>query len=148
MRKVYLIGSLRNPNVQLIAKELQSAMPDVRIFDDWACAGEHADDAWRDHEQGVGVSLIEALQRPAAQHVFAFDKKHLEESTAVVLIAPAGKSAHLELGWCLGKGKPGYILIDNPERWDVMMNFADGVTQDIWELVAWLRGDIVNADNP
>jgi len=140
-KKVYLIGSLRNPDIAPLAIRLRTALPGVEIFDDWLCAGEHADDAWRDHEKNAGFTFLEALERPAARHVFAFDKKHLEQSTAVVLIAPAGKSAHLELGWALGKGKPGFILVDDPERWDVMYQFATGVTDKEDVLVQWLAAE-------
>ena len=47
---------------------------------------------------------------------------------------PAGKSAHLELGWVIGKGKKGFIVLDNPDRWDVMYLFADGVFAGFEEL--------------
>ncbi len=126
-RKIYLIGSLRNPGVVGVQRALQLSFPDITIFADWMAAGPEADDYWKRYEQGRGKTFKEALQEPAAQHVFNFDRKHLVESAAVVLIAPAGKSAHLELGWCLGQGKPGFILLDDPERWDVMYNFATGV---------------------
>jgi hypothetical protein len=40
----------------------------------------------------------------------------------------AGKSAHLELGYILGKGKKGFILFESePARWDVMYQFASGI---------------------
>jgi hypothetical protein len=35
----------------------------------------------------------------------------------------------------LGQGKPGYILLDNPERWDVMYQFADGVFEHLEDLL-------------
>ena len=46
-----------------------------------------------------------------------------------LLILPTGKSGHLELGWMLGKGKKGYVYFPEgePDRWDVMYQFADGV---------------------
>lgn len=138
-RKVYIIGSLRNTTLAGTANHLRELMgPNVTIFDDWMCAGPNADDAWRDHEQGRNITFLQALELPAAKHVFAFDKCHLTESDAVVLIAPAGKSAHLELGWSLGKGKPGYILLDNPDRWDVMYQFATGITENLEELATML----------
>lgn len=147
LRKVYLIGSLRNPAIAPLASRLRSALPNTIVFDDWLCAGPHADDAWRDHEKNAGYTFLEALERPAAKHVFAFDRKHLEESAAVVLVAPAGKSAHLELGWALGKGKPGFVLMDNPERWDVMYQFATGVTDKEDVLVQWLRSELGYANH-
>ena len=75
----------------------------------------------------------------AANHVFHFDLKHLDDSDVAVLFLPAGKSGHLELGYVLGKGKRGYILLDNPERWDVMYKFAHGVLHSFEELEEELR---------
>jgi hypothetical protein len=43
-------------------------------------------------------------------------------------VYPAGKSGHLELGYAIGAGKPGFILLEGePDRFDVMLNFATGV---------------------
>lgn len=140
---IYLIGSLRNPEVPKIANKLRDAGFDV--FDDWFAAGPDADDKWRDYERGRGRSFREALSGYAARHVFAFDREHLERASDVVLVCPAGKSGHLELGWALGKGKRGYILIDSPDRWDVMYQFADGVFDSVEELIGQLA---THRDNP
>lgn len=122
---IYLIGSLRNTEVPRIAEKLRKEGHEV--FDDWFAAGPEADDKWRDYEKGRGRSYLEALTGHAARNVFAFDYRHLTTADCVVLVLPAGKSGHLELGWALGQGKCGYILLDNPDRWDVMYQFADGV---------------------
>lgn len=140
--KVYLIGSLRNPEVPRIAAQLEAA--NFNVFQAWYSAGPTADDSWRDHEKSQGHDFVEALQGDAARHVFEFDKHHLETSDAVVLLLPAGKSGHMELGWALGgcgmKGKlPGFILLDSPERWDVMYAFATGVARNVNELLRMLR---------
>ena len=134
-----MIGSLRNPKVPIIANILRDQGHSV--FDDWYAAGEKADDAWRDYERGRGRTYAEALQGLAAKHVFSFDYKHLEEADTVILILPAGKSGHLELGWAIGRGKRGYILVDDPERWDTMYQFADGVYTDILDLLPVLKGE-------
>lgn len=131
--KVYLIGSLRNPEIPKIANEIRKA--GLEVFDDWYAAGSEADDKWKEYEQGRGRSYMEALAGAAAKNVFQFDKKHLESADAVILVLPAGKSGHLELGWSLGRGKRGYILLDSPDRWDVMYRFADLVTEDLSEIV-------------
>lgn len=124
---VYLIGSLRNPDVPKIAEELRKA--GFEVFDDWYAAGEIADDAWRDYEKGRKRSYPEALQSYAAKHVFEFDLYHLNRATMGVLVMPAGKSGHLELGYLIGQGKPGFVFFDGePERWDVMYQFASGGT--------------------
>ena len=130
---VYLIGSLRNPGVLLVSSALRSA--GIEVFDDWYAAGERADDAWRDYELNRGHSFKEALDGYAANHVFTFDKYHLDRARIGVLVLPAGKSGHLELGYLGGQQKPIYILLDSPDRWDVMYKFATGVAESIDELV-------------
>lgn len=130
---IYLIGSLRNPEVPKVANKLREAGFDV--FDDWYAAGPEADDKWRDYEKGRGRSYLEALHGAAANNVFQFDRRHIDSSDAVILILPAGKSGHLELGYSLGRGKQGYILLDDPERWDVMYKFATKVSYNLEEII-------------
>jgi nucleoside 2-deoxyribosyltransferase len=138
MSSVYLIGSLRNPEVPKVAAALRSCGHDV--FDDWYAAGEKADDAWKEYEQQRNHTYIEALQGYAAQHVFQYDREHLNRCGVGVLMLPAGRSGHLELGIMLGQGKPGYILLDDEAaRWDVMYNFATGVFWQIGDLAMALR---------
>lgn len=135
--KVYLIGSLRNQEIPNLAQEIRKLGFDV--FDDWYAAGPEADDKWRDYEKARGHTYREALSGLAADHVYQFDKKHLDECNIAILYLPAGKSAHLELGYVIGKEKTGYILLDNPERWDVMYLFAHGVFHNFAELKRELK---------
>jgi nucleoside 2-deoxyribosyltransferase len=133
---IYLIGSLRNPAIPEIGQELRAA--GFEVFDDWFAAGPEADDYWMKYEKNRGHNLGEALKGNAAQHVFNFDKKFLDKADSAVLVLPAGKSGHLELGYIIGQGKPGYILFDNvpePDRFDVMYNFASGVFFDRKSLI-------------
>lgn len=123
---IYLIGSLRNQEIPHIANALREAGHDV--FDDWFAAGPQADDFWQAYEQQRGHSFREALAGKAATHVFGYDHEWLDKASAGILVMPAGKSAHLELGYLIGQGKPGYILMDKePERYDVMYRFAEVV---------------------
>lgn len=141
---IYVIGSLRNPRVPEVAAELRKCGLDA--FDDWYAAGPHADDAWRDYENARGHGIIQALQGPAAKNVFEFDRRNLRAADAAVLVLPAGKSGHLEFGWTLGQGKPGIILLDiDPERYDVMYQFATAVVRNVRGAVkaleaAWRKG--------
>jgi hypothetical protein len=137
MKKLYLIGSLRNPAIPVIASALRNAGFDV--FDDWYAAGPNADDCWRDYEKFRGHSFTEALQGYAAQHVFQFDLHHLKTADLVVLALPAGKSGHMELGWALGRGTPGYIILDSPERWDCMYAFATDVYGSVEDFIESVR---------
>jgi len=135
MSIIYLIGSLRNPEVPLLSDRLR--LEDHEVFDDWYAVGPEADDYWQKYETARGKSYAEALLSYAASHVFAFDVLHLKRCDTGVLILPAGKSGHLEMGWMLGQGKRGFIYFPDgePERWDVMYQFATGVAFDYDELV-------------
>lgn len=124
--RIYLIGSLRNPEIPALAARMRENGHEV--FDDWFAAGPEADDYWQKYEQSRGHTYAQGLAGYAANHVFEFDKHHLDRAHAGVLLLPAGKSGHLELGYLIGQGKPCYILLPKePERWDVMYRFATGV---------------------
>lgn len=114
MRTIYLIGSLRNPEVPVLAKTLREAGHSV--FDDWYAAGPEADDYWRKYEIQKGNTYKQALAGYAANHVWSYDHHHLDRCDTALLQLPAGKSGHLELGYAIGKGKRGIILLDDPEK--------------------------------
>lgn len=123
-RSIYLIGSLRNVEVPVLADRLRLDGHDV--FDDWYSAGPEADDYWQRYEKSKGNTLPEALRGYAASHVFEFDKRHLERCDTAVLALPAGRSGHLELGFAAGRNKDCAILMEGePDRYDVMYSFAN-----------------------
>jgi len=142
---IYLIGSLRNPQIPIIANQLREALS-VEVFDDWYAAGPEADDKWKEYEQGRGHSYADALGGYAARHVFSFDRYHLERANTVVLALPAGKSGHLEMGWALGQRKRGYILLEEgTDRWDVMYQFATAVVVSLEDLIAAIGNKAMSA---
>lgn len=137
MTTVYLIGSLRNPDIPTVGNALRAAGYDT--FCDWHAGGKDADDEWRRYEQERGRSYKEALRAYNAQHIFNYDLLHLNRSHVGVLVHPAGRSAHLELGYLIGKGKLGYVLFnEEPNRWDVMNAFATDVCYSVEELLTLL----------
>ena len=120
---IYLIGSLRNEKIPHVAKELREL--GFEVFDDWFSPGPEADDFWRKFEKVRGSSYKEALSNYAAKHIYNFDKSHIDRADIGVLFMPGGKSAHLELGYMIGRGKRCFVLFDKePERWDLMYQFA------------------------
>jgi hypothetical protein len=137
MLTVYLIGSLRNPRVPEIAKTLRAEGLDV--FDDWYAAGPEADDYWQRYEKARGSTYSEALKKYSAEHVWSYDQFHLDRADIGVLVMPAGKSGHLELGYMVGQGKTTFILLpEEPgpdSRWDVMYRFANDVLYDVSTLI-------------
>ena len=139
MKSIYLIGSLRNPEIPKIGVYLRELGFDV--FDDWFAGGKIADDSWRDYELTRGRTYQQALEGYAAKHVFEFDLSHLTRSDIGVMILPCGKSGHLELGHMSGD-KPTYVLMDTPDRWDVMYQFATGVAFDLAGLDIMLQKEL------
>lgn len=139
MKTVYLIGSLRNAIVPEIAATLREKGFDA--FDDWHAAGPEADDEWQKYEHKRGRSYQEALDSYHAYHVFDFDKHHIDRSDMGLLVLPAGKSGHLELGYLIGVGKPGFILLEEgqEDRFDVMYRFASYVSSSLPDIIKRLR---------
>ncbi len=139
---IYVAGSMSNRSGVLeVSRRLRSVGHEV--FNDWIMPGEEANTKWQEFEQAQGRTFLEALYAPHAHNVFQFDKRHLDRADAFVLVLPAGKSGHLELGYVAGKGKPTYILLDGePEKWDVMYLFAKAVC---WDIEALLSAMIPNA---
>lgn len=82
-----------------------------------------------------GSSYKQALKNYAGKHIYEFDKFHIDRGHIGVLIMPAGKSGHMELGYMIGQGKPCFVYFDKePERWDVMYQFAKEVCFSMEEL--------------
>jgi nucleoside 2-deoxyribosyltransferase len=141
---IYLIGSLRNPEVISVGVKLREETG-FEVFDDWMAPGPEADDWWKKYEEARGRNYEQALEGWAAKHIYEFDKFHLDRADIGILALPAGKSAHLELGYLLGRNKKGYILLpddyeDGPElRWDVMYQFATKLFSNLDDLITELK---------
>lgn len=124
IKSIYLIGSLKNREIIELTKEIEETLK-IEVFSDWLCPGPEADDFLRDYYRARGYNYRQILKSHAVQNIFEFDKKHIDRCDAVMLVMPGGKSGHLELGYAIGKGKPGFILFDEePDRVDVMHAFA------------------------
>ena len=122
MKVIYLIGALRNQTIVELGNKLRAKGFDV--FDEWINPGPEADEFWQKYEAKRGRTYKQALNSYHAKHVFEFDKTHLDRADIVVLVMPAGKSAHLELGYAVGMGKKAYLLFEKePERYDLMYRF-------------------------
>ena len=130
---VYVIGSLRNEKIPLLANDIRAL--GFEVFDDWFSPGPEADEFWRKYEKTRGSTYKQALNNYAGKHIFEFDKHHIDRADIGILVMPAGKSGHLELGYMIGQGKPCFILFEEePERWDIMYIFANDVCFSFNEL--------------
>ena len=127
---IYLIGRLKNHKIVEVANFIRDAGYDV--FEDWNYAGPDCDDWWQKREKQRGRTYLAALKGRSAQNAFLFDKAYLDLARAVVLVAPGGKSAYMELGYSKGSGKPTFVLLPKGslKRYELMMKFADDVVED------------------
>src|ERR1700687_5702477 len=107
---IYLIGALKNKEIPIVGNYLRTL--GFEVFEDWWAAGEFADKSWQEYEIQRGHSYSEALQGHAAKHVYEYDKYHLDRADIGVLLLPAGKSGHLELGYLIGRERHCYVLFD------------------------------------
>ena len=139
-KSLYLIGSLKNERIPILAQRIRKDNPDLEVFDDWYSAGPDADDCWKAHQRSKGLSYREALEGPAARNVFSFDKTHLDRSSHALLVLPAGKSGHMEIMYAAyGVGAKTAILLDPEDvRWDVMYQFIPTILHSDKEINSWL----------
>lgn len=139
MKSIYIGGSLRNPKIVEVANAIQEQVG-IEAFADWFAVGPEADDYWKKYNEARKRSYPQALAAYDAMNTFKFDKVHLDRTDGMVLVMPAGKSAHLELGYTVGRGKPAYILFEGePERWDLMYNFATEIFFSLDALIGELK---------
>lgn len=82
---------------------------------------------------------ISNLDHPAAERGFESDFNAMRRADSFVLVLPAGRSAHLELGWAAGAGKRTAILTRDGEEPELMAKMVDLITDDLADIVEWLR---------
>jgi hypothetical protein len=90
--------------------------------------------AWADDIQ-------KSLVHPRAEEGFASDFNAMQKADACVLVLPCNRSAHLELGWFVGQGKPTAIFLESVNEPELMYKMVDLITDDIHQIVDWLRDE-------
>lgn len=75
-----------------------------------------------------------ALAHPVAYSGFKKDFDAMKWADTFVLLAPCGRSAHLELGWAVGAGKRTLILLAEGEP-ELMYKLADLICINQDELI-------------
>jgi hypothetical protein len=139
IKSIYIVGSLENKNIPVVGNAIRQELK-IEAFDNWWAASERADKCWQEYNDIKGLSYKQALNSYEAKNVFEFDKRHLDRTDAALLVMPAGKSGHLELGYTAGKGKPTFVLFDEvPSKFDVMHNFCTDVFFSIGEAIDSIR---------
>ena len=82
-----------------------------------------------------------ALSHPIAEQGFAYDLEALRSCSTLLMVMPCGRSAHLELGYACGMGKPAIIYL--PEGYDfepeLMYKAAEAICLTMAEVLQALR---------
>lgn len=124
--KIYVASSWRNEIQPAIVAQLRHQGHDVYDFKNPA-PGNHGF-GWRQCEPTrppwTGERLREVLRHQVARDGYACDIGALRACDACVLVLPCGRSAHWELGWAMGAGKRGYVVMLGPDEPELMYSEA------------------------
>ena len=140
-RKIYVASSWRNQYLQQAAVHtLRAAGHEVYDFrnpkpGDKGFAWSDIDPDWM---QWSVEQYADALTHPIAEAGFKSDKHALDWADCGLLVLPCGRSAHLELGYLAGQGKPCAVLATDPTEPELMVKLcSDGVLASFDELLTW-----------
>ncbi len=87
-----------------------------------------------------------ALEHPIAERGYAADFAAMNRCDVMVLVLPCGRSAHLELGWAVGVGKPTAIFtLEDFTEPELMVKMCGHIATSYDDLAAWLR-DLKSGD--
>ena len=137
---IYVASSWRNEYQPLVVSGLR--MAGFQVFDfrdnDAMFHWREIDERWRfwDFEK-----CQRAMDHNLAKRAFEVDFGALQKADAVVLVMPCGRSAHLELGWAVGRGLPTAVLHDRlmPVDPELMHNIVGIQTPHLATVISFLK---------
>lgn len=145
---IYLAGSFRYVNeVRALAQKIRFYNYEVYCFcDEDTVAYKYST---RIRVTGVAgqCNAQTAIQHDDVKQICAANFYKLEKADVVIVALPCGKSAHLEAGWAIAKGKKVYVYgklivgdfdamyclthgVFNEGEFDKMMNVVNGPIQE------------------
>ena len=138
---IYVASSWRNPAQPGVVATLRRHSYPVYDFRNPApgntgFAWAQIDPHW---EKWTTYEFVGALKHPIAAAGFKLDMDALKSATAVVLVLPCGRSAHLEAGWIVGAGRPLFILAPDAEEPELMYAMATAVVASMDMLLAAMK---------
>lgn len=141
-RRIYLASSWRNPFQPQAVDMLRAAGHEVYDFRNPApgnqgFAWSEIDENWQSWPPNL---FIAGLQHPLAQRGYRLNKDALDWCDSCVLLLPCGRSAHLELGYAIGRGKQSLAVLAAGAEPELMYLLADKVVSDLSLLLPALEG--------
>lgn len=138
--RLYVASSWRNPEQPKVVECLRLAGFEVYDFRNPHLGpgargqGFHWREIEPDWKNWSPEQFRKALDHPVARDGFESDRAGMDWSDATVLVMPCGRSAHLELGYAIGAGKPAFILLSDGEP-ELMYGLATKLCVDLGELL-------------
>ena len=139
--RIYVASSWRNrfqPEIVLALRKLGHEVYDFRRpgLPGGGFNWSKIDEGWRDWSV---EEYIESLDHPEAVAGFNRDYEAMQWADVFVLVMPCGRSAHLEAGWAVGRGKPTCILLADQSFQPELMYKLACIAPDFEALKFWLR---------
>jgi len=142
---IYVASSWRNelqPRVVQDLRERGLVVYDFRNPSEGDCGfawsqledkpGWRQDGSW---QKWTPTQFREALKHPRAREGFATDRCALEKASSTLLVMPCGRSAHLELGFAIGKGQRTAVFIPPGTKFEPELMWSFSEILVTWEEV-------------
>jgi len=136
MARIYLATSWKNEEQPKIVDLLKTANHQVY---DFRTSGFRWDDVGLERPCTAFMYRDTLLSHPRVAQGFLTDFAAMRWANVGLLLLPAGRSAHLELGWMAGAGKRTLILTKNGEEPELMALLADKICINMSEVMHELR---------
>lgn len=145
---LYVASSWRNRFQPGVVARLRAEGHEVYDFRNPAGAGENTGFGWQQIDVNwrfwTPERYKQALTHAVAQRGFEADERGMIRADACVLVLPSGRSAHVEFGWMVGRGKLGYVLLSEEGFEPDLMYLLtphDRICTSLDELVAKVAAD-------
>ena len=138
--RIYVASSWRNQYQPAVVDELRSYGHEVYDFK----RDEGAQFQWSEVDPHWDLWDLKTYQKglnhARAEKGFSSDMRALERADLVVLVMPCGRSAHLEAGWSIGRGKPTciYFPVGNIGEAELMYKMADSLVGSLEDVLGWV----------
>ena len=139
--RVYVASSFRNARCAEVVAALRGAghlTYDFRdpLGDGKTFSWQEVDPGWQAWDVG---EYRNALHSRAADRAFGLDMVALEKADACVLVLPCGRSAHLEMGYAVGRCKRTVVLLGGePLVPELMYRMIDARAETVEQVLEFL----------
>jgi hypothetical protein len=131
--RIYVASSRRNSFYPTVVEALRGAGHDVH---DWRVPPFSWELIDPNFAHWSNLDYVNALHSIDASAQFRRDMRAIEEADAVVLLLPAGASAHAEAAWAAAKGKQVIVYLgDEKPQPELMHRLLGGFVESIEQLL-------------